>query len=103
MTDPACPCHAQPDPPTRSRCRLCGRIAGASAEHTCHAVGCRVVVAPKLLFCLRHWRLVPKAMQRRVWAAYVPGQEVRKDPTQAYLDVQREVVAYVAALEGKAV
>jgi hypothetical protein len=35
--------------------------------HTCHAEGCEVAVPPKLLMCLKHWRMVPKHLQREVW------------------------------------
>lgn len=96
-----CGCYDLPDPPRRSKCRLCGRIAGPLPSHICHAIGCAKVVPPRMLFCLWHWRMVPKALQRKVWATYVDGQEVRKDPTDDYLEVQREVVAYVAKREGR--
>lgn len=52
--------------------------------------------------CLPHWRMVPRVLQRKVWAAYVPGQEIRKDPTRAYLEIAREVIAAVAAKEARA-
>ena len=42
--------------------------------HTCHAVGCSVVVAPKLLMCRRHWFMVPRDLRRAVWLHYVEGQ-----------------------------
>jgi hypothetical protein len=96
-----CRCYDLPEPPRRARCKFCGRIAGPPPRHACHAVGCDVAVPPKMLFCLRHWRMVPRELQRRVWRAYVPGQEIRKDPTDEYIEVQREVVAYVARLEGR--
>jgi hypothetical protein len=54
-----------------------------------------------MLFCFRHWRMVPRPLQRRVWAAYVPGQEIRKDPTDEYLEVQKEAVTEVARREGR--
>lgn len=41
-------------------------------------------VPAKLFMCLRHWRMVPRNLQQAIWDAYVPGQEVRKDPTAAY-------------------
>jgi hypothetical protein len=44
--------------------------------------------------------MVPKAMQDAVWANYRRGQEVRKDPTEEYLKVTREVRLYVAEREG---
>lgn len=96
-----CRCHSVPDPPSRARCRLCGRMAGPELRHECHADGCDVEVPPKMLMCLRHWRMVPRDLQKRVWAEYVPGQEVRKDPTDSYLDVQREAVDVVARKEGR--
>jgi hypothetical protein len=67
--------------------------------HVCHAVGCVVEVPPRLLMCARHWRMVPAPLQRAVWAAYVPGQEIRKDPTSAYLRVAADAIAAVLALE----
>ena len=69
--------------------------------HVCHAIGCNVQVRPQLLMCLKHWRLIPRDLQRAVWAAYVPGQEIRKDPTDEYLDVQRAAVEAVARREGR--
>jgi len=38
-------------------------------SHTCHAAGCPREVEPKLLMCLRHWRMVPRHLQREVYAA----------------------------------
>lgn len=70
------------------------------SAHLCHAAGCSHAVPPKMLMCLRHWRMVPRDLQKRVWAEYVPGQETRKDPTPAYMEVQRAAVAAVAAKEG---
>mgnify|MGYP001575070721 CR=1 FL=1 len=67
--------------------------------HLCHARGCTRAVPPKLLMCLPHWRLVPLPLQRAVWATYVPGQEVRKDPTQEYLRAAHDAIGAVAAKE----
>lgn len=68
--------------------------------HVCHARSCNKKIPPKLLMCLPHWKMVPADLQRRVWAAYVPGQEVRKNPTSEYLDVMKLAIAAVAAREG---
>ena len=68
-------------------------------RHECHADGCPAEVPPKMLMCLKHWRMVPRPLQRRVWAAYRPGQEVDKNPSDEYLEVQRAAVAAVAAKE----
>lgn len=70
-------------------------------SHRCHAIGCEKEVPPKLLMCARHWRMVPPTIQRRIWAHYVPGQEIRKDPTDTYLDVQQLAIDAVAEREGR--
>lgn len=68
--------------------------------HRCHAKGCRTNVAPRLLMCLKHWKMVPYRLQRAVWDEYVPGQEVRKDPSRAYLELAKAAIDYVAKKEG---
>lgn len=68
-------------------------------DHKCHAKGCNKSIPPRLLMCLKHWRMVPEALQIRVWATYIPGQENRKDPTDEYLDAHEAAVAAVAAKE----
>lgn len=69
-------------------------------SHVCHAKGCSVPVPPKLLMCRKHWRLVPRALQRQVWAHYRAGQEIDKRPTMEYLDVADEAIRAVAKKEG---
>lgn len=68
-------------------------------KHLCHARGCPIAVPPKLLMCIRHWRMVPRDIQRRVWAHYRPGQEIDKRPTRQYLEVMNEAIQAVAARE----
>jgi len=51
--------------------------------------------------CLRHWRMVPRDLQRAIWRHYRKGQEIDKRPTVAYLFAQREAVNAVAAQEGR--
>ncbi len=41
--------------------------------------------------CKTHWALIPKDLQRKVWQAYRPGQEVDKTPSRQYVHVAREV------------
>lgn len=69
-------------------------------RHTCHAIGCDREVPPRLLMCARHWRMVPTPLQAKVWVHYVPGQEVRKDPTRAYLEAASAAIKAVAEREG---
>jgi len=94
-----CVCYDEPDPPVRARCRHCGRMAGP--EHVCHADGCNVEVPPKMFMCKRHWFMVPKPMRDRIWATYVSGQEIRKDPTDEYMEASMQAIEAVAAKEGR--
>jgi hypothetical protein len=50
--------------------------------------------------CRRHWFMVPKAMQDAIWAAYRPGQERDKKPSNAYLAAAYQAEGYVALKEG---
>lgn len=94
-----CPCHKATPPPQGGRCKLCGRVV--MPKHTCHAEGCDRVVPPRLLMCAKYWRMVDRPIQREVWRWYVPGQEVRKDPTAAYLEVMKLAIECVARKEGR--
>lgn len=69
-------------------------------RHTCHAMGCDLPVPPKMFMCRKHWYSLPKAMRDAIWDEYVPGQEVRKDPTEAYLNVSTRAVRWLAVKEG---
>lgn len=70
-----------------------------SRPHVCHALGCEVAVPPKMHMCRSHWAAVPKPLQRRLWAAYRPGQENRIDPTPEYLRAVAACVRAVAEAE----
>lgn len=69
--------------------------------HHCHAVECQEAVPPKMHMCLRHWRMVPKAVQELIWKHYRPGQEIDKEPTIEYLCVAFVSISCVALKEGK--
>lgn len=43
--------------------------------------------------------MVPKKLRDALWAAYVPGQERRKDPTLEYLDAALACMNAVAERE----
>lgn len=68
--------------------------------HRCHAEGCDATIPPRLLMCRKHWRMVPRWLQRAVWAAYRPGQEDDKRPSLRYLLVQCRARIAVAREEG---
>lgn len=64
-------------------------------EHTCHWPGCGRAVAPKFWGCSECWFRLPKYLRDKIWAAYVPGQEVTKTPSKEYVRVAREVQAWI--------
>lgn len=64
--------------------------------HTCHAPGCTRRVPARMFACLQHWRALPKAYQDAIWREYRPGQEITKDPSPAYMAVQRASCARLA-------
>jgi len=66
--------------------------------HHCHARNCTTAVPPEKLMCLRHWRMVPKAIQREVWKHYRPGQCDDKKPSEAW---HRAADAAIAAVHDK--
>lgn len=68
-------------------------------RHTCHAHECDKIVPPKMLMCLKHWRMLPSQFQGDIWRHYVPGQEIRKDPTNEYIKAQQRAVAVVLMRE----
>lgn len=69
-------------------------------SHHCHAHNCETNVPPRMLMCRRHWGMVPRSIQKKVWDHYRPGQEVDKRPSPEYLDVADEAVRAVAKKEG---
>lgn len=71
------------------------------SEHVCHATGCRIPVPPKMLMCRRHWYMVPPLLRAQIWATYRPGQEIDKQPSDEYMEVQRECIKVVARKEGR--
>ena len=69
--------------------------------HHCHAEGCDEKVPPERLMCLKHWRMVPRDMQREVWQTYREGQCYDMQVSREYLFAARRAVVYVAQIEGR--
>lgn len=65
------------------------------SEHLCHIPGCTTAVAPRLLMCAPHWRMVPRPLQAAVWASYRTGQEVDKQPSEAWHKAAEAAIAAV--------
>jgi hypothetical protein len=68
-------------------------------KHLCHAIGCNVEVAPRLLMCPRHWAMVPGLMKAAIYAEYRCGQEQDKRPTRAYVKAARAAINRVREIE----
>lgn len=68
-------------------------------KHTCHARGCFKCVPPNLWGCREHWYALPKSYRDAIWETYVPGQEIRKDPSPEYIEAATAAVNWLAAKE----
>ena len=64
-------------------------------KHLCHWPSCQNPVPPKMWGCKAHWFKLPKYLRDEIWAAYVPGQEIRKDPSPLYLEVADNVERWI--------
>jgi len=65
--------------------------------HTCHWPGCTKEVPAAMWGCKAHWFTLPKQIRDKVWRTYVPGQEITKTPSEAYLRVAKEVQEWITA------
>ena len=63
--------------------------------HTCHWTGCTKEVPPKMWGCNNHWFALPKNLRDKIWRTYVPGQEISKTPSRAYIDAANEVQEWI--------
>lgn len=72
--------------------------------HRCHFPTCPTPTAERLLFCPAHWRMVPPAVQARVWATFRDARtrEARLR-SRAYLTACADAVDTVATLLGATV
>lgn len=63
--------------------------------HECHWPGCRKQVPPAMWGCKAHWFKLPLHLRNKIWAAYSPGQEIRMDPSEAYIEAALEVQRWI--------
>jgi len=68
--------------------------------HTCHAIGCNTLIPPKLFMCKPCWSEISRADQTLVYDLYVPGQEIRKDPSVAYIEATSRIIREQAVRRG---
>ncbi len=69
-------------------------------EHRCHARGCLTQVKPEMLMCLRHWRMVPRKVQRAVCHHYRHGQCTDMSPSELWHVAADAAIGFVAQKEG---
>jgi len=70
-------------------------------SHHCHWPSCNKEVPPKLWGCRFHWFKLPKRLRDKIWATYVPGQEITKTPSDGYLAAAHEVQEWIKQQESK--
>lgn len=63
--------------------------------HLCHWPTRKRAVPPKMWGCKQHWFMLPKRLRDRIWATYVPGQEITKTPSAEYLEAAKEVQMWI--------
>lgn len=71
------------------------------SDHHCHAIGCTAKTHPRLFMCPRHWRMLTREHQQAIWREYRAGQEIRKDPTMAYIQVAKAAQLWLFNCEYK--
>ncbi len=62
----------------------------------CGAFGCNELVMHARLFCLRHWKLVPMSIRRRVLAHYHRREELRQAPPNPVFIAAHQAACYCA-------
>jgi hypothetical protein len=66
----------------------------SAVQVNCPVPGCQKAIAGRMLLCPKHWRLVPKVLQKAVWELYVPGQEADRSLVRpGYMKAMSEAVA----------
>lgn len=70
-------------------------------KHHCHWPDCPVEVPPAMWGCKAHWFKLPTSLRNKVWATYKPGQEITKSPSTAYIQVAKQVQAWIASQSAK--
>lgn len=63
--------------------------------HTCHWPGCPRAVPPSMWGCKGHWFALPWKLRKAIWATYVPGQEITKTPSVAYIKAAKDIQDWI--------
>lgn len=62
-------------------------------SHVCANPRCNRRVPDHMLACREHWSELPGALRDRIWANYLPGQDVTT-ATPAYLEALTECIEF---------
>lgn len=68
--------------------------------HFCHFYKCGIECAPRYLGCQKHWFKVPPSIQKRVYGAYSPGQEILRTYSAEWFFWAEVAIITVAEKEG---
>lgn len=68
-------------------------------KHICHWPGCKKEVPPAMWGCKPHWMKIPKYLRDGIWNTYLPGQEIKKNPSAAYLVAAKKVQDWIVGFE----
>lgn len=68
-------------------------------NHRCHAHFCMAHCEPERLMCMRHWRMVPPALQQDVWKHYREGQCEDMRPSSDWHKAADKAIRFVYDLE----
>lgn len=69
------------------------------SAHHCHAKFCKIKTKPEMLMCFKHWKMVPRQIQLKVWRHYRPGQCEDKQPSPGWHQAADEAIAAVLRQE----
>jgi hypothetical protein len=64
-------------------------------RHHCHWPTCTKAVPPAMWGCKIHWFKLPKSLRDMIWNTYVPGQEISKQPSAAYIKAAQAVQVWI--------
>lgn len=64
-------------------------------SHTCHWPGCPKEAPPAMWGCSPHWYKLPQELRNLIWRTYVPGQEITKTPSNAYIAAAKNVQDWI--------
>ena len=86
----------EPKPGSVAEKAIYVRRQGQTRDHHCHWPGCPRQVPPAMWGCKEHWFRLPKALRDRIWATYIPGQEISGTPSGAYVEAAAAVQEWIA-------